>query len=316
MKYLIIGTGGVGGCLTGFLAQAGRDVTCIARGSHKAAIEAHGLTLVSDLKGTTVSTPVKVYTAEQYAERCRKMSDEEKPDVIIVAVKGYSLTSIVEVVRAASHPGTVILPILNVYGTGQRLKTMLGETSARVLDGCIYIVGFKMAPGVIRQSGRVFKVVMGSDEEGFDLYRLVDIAEDLEGAGIKVQCSNDIKRDTFMKWGFISAMAGAGAYHDCPMGPIQRPGEERETLKGLLRESEAVGRTLGLDLPEDYVSRNIDIIDHCTPDTTSSMQKDMSGQHQSEIDGQLFSMADLGHDLGLEMPVYDKVCAKFKTYRR
>lgn len=32
MKYLIIGTGGVGGCLADFLAQAGKDVTCIAWG--------------------------------------------------------------------------------------------------------------------------------------------------------------------------------------------------------------------------------------------------------------------------------------------
>ena len=30
MNYLIIGTGGVGGCIAGFLALAGKDVTCIA----------------------------------------------------------------------------------------------------------------------------------------------------------------------------------------------------------------------------------------------------------------------------------------------
>ena len=34
MNYLIIGTGGVGGCIAGFLALAGKDVTCIARGKH------------------------------------------------------------------------------------------------------------------------------------------------------------------------------------------------------------------------------------------------------------------------------------------
>ena len=29
-KYLIVGTGGVGGSIAGFLALAGKDVTCIA----------------------------------------------------------------------------------------------------------------------------------------------------------------------------------------------------------------------------------------------------------------------------------------------
>ena len=32
MKYLIAGTGGVGGSIAGFLSLAGKDVTCIARG--------------------------------------------------------------------------------------------------------------------------------------------------------------------------------------------------------------------------------------------------------------------------------------------
>ena len=34
MKYLIAGTGGVGGSIAGFLSLAGKDVTCIARGAH------------------------------------------------------------------------------------------------------------------------------------------------------------------------------------------------------------------------------------------------------------------------------------------
>lgn len=33
MNYLIIGTGGVGGSIAGFLALAGKEVTCIARGN-------------------------------------------------------------------------------------------------------------------------------------------------------------------------------------------------------------------------------------------------------------------------------------------
>lgn len=37
-KFLIIGTGGVGGSIAGFLALAGKDVTCIARGKHLEAI--------------------------------------------------------------------------------------------------------------------------------------------------------------------------------------------------------------------------------------------------------------------------------------
>ena len=49
LKYLIAGTGGVGGSIAAFLALAGKDVTCIARGEHLAAIRENGLQLHSDL---------------------------------------------------------------------------------------------------------------------------------------------------------------------------------------------------------------------------------------------------------------------------
>ena len=83
-KFLIIGTGGVGGSIAGFLALAGKDVTCIARGKHLEAIREKGLHLKSDLKGEHY-LPVKACTAEEY---------NEQTDVIFVCVKGYSINSI------------------------------------------------------------------------------------------------------------------------------------------------------------------------------------------------------------------------------
>lgn len=66
LKYLIAGTGGVGGSIAAFLALAGKDVTCIARGGHLAALRENGLKLHSDLKGEhTLAVPA--YTAEEYA---------------------------------------------------------------------------------------------------------------------------------------------------------------------------------------------------------------------------------------------------------
>src|SRR5690349_9686287 len=43
MRIAIFGTGGVGGYFGGRLAQAGEDVTFIARGEHLRAIKANGL---------------------------------------------------------------------------------------------------------------------------------------------------------------------------------------------------------------------------------------------------------------------------------
>ena len=43
MKYVVIGAGGTGGCLGGFMAKAGKDVTLIARGAHLQKMTENGL---------------------------------------------------------------------------------------------------------------------------------------------------------------------------------------------------------------------------------------------------------------------------------
>lgn len=301
MKYLVVGTGGVGGSIAGFLALAGKDVTCIARGKHLDAIRQKGLHLKSDLKGEHF-LPVKAYTAEEF---------EGKADVIFVCVKGYSIDSIKEVLERASTPETLVIPILNVYGTGPRIGRLV--PSVHVLDGCIYIVGFVSGEGEITQMGSIFRLVFGArPEQGISCEQLNQIAEELRACGIKVDVSDDINRDTFIKWAFISAMACTGAYHNVPMGEVQHEGEVRDTFIGLSQESAGIGRKLGVIFPEDPVTYNLKVIDKLDPHSTASMQKDLARGHESEIQGLLFDMIDLGERLGIDLPMYHKVALKFK----
>ena len=301
MKYLVVGTGGVGGSIAGFLALAGKDVTCIARGKHLDAMKRNGLHLKSDLKGEHF-LPVKAYTAEEF---------EGKADVIFVCVKGYSIDSIKEVLERASTPETLVIPILNVYGTGPRIGRLV--PSVHVLDGCIYIVGFVSGEGEITQMGSIFRLVFGArPEQGISCEQLNQIAEELRACGIKVDVSDDINRDTFIKWAFISAMACTGAYHNVPMGEVQHEGEVRDTFIGLSQESAGIGRKLGVIFPEDPVTYNLKVIDKLDPHSTASMQKDLARGHESEIQGLLFDMIDLGERLGIDLPTYHKVALKFK----
>lgn len=300
-KYLIVGTGGVGGSIAGFLALAGEDVTCIARGKHLEAIREHRLHLKSDLKGEHF-LPLQACTAEEYNDRA---------DVIFVCVKGYSIDSIKDILEKAAHPDTLVIPILNVYGTGPRIGRLVPRVT--VLDGCIYIVGFVSGPGEITQMGKIFRLVFGArPEQGVAPERLEAIAHVLRNAGIKVDISDDINRDTFIKWSFISAMACTGAYHDVPMGALQHPGAERDTFIGLSRESTEIGLKMGITYQEDPIAYNLTVIDKLDPESTASMQKDIAKGHESEIQGLLFDMIDLGKKMGVDMPTYHKVEQKFR----
>lgn len=301
MKYLVVGTGGVGGSITGFLALAGKDVTCIARGEHLDAIRGKGLRLISGLKGRH-TLPVKAFTAETY---------NDKADVIIVSIKGYSINeSIITLIQKAAHENTIVIPVLNVFGTGTRLQTQLPGIT--VLDGCIYIVGFVSAPGEITQMGSIFRIVYGVPTGTKVPSGIIEaVQKDLTESGIKAEVSDDIQRDTFIKWSFISAMACTGAYYDVPMGEVQKAGPIRETFTGLSRESEAVGKELGITFPGNLVEYNLKVVDKLDPQSTASMQKDMARGHESEIQGLLFDMIDLASRLRVAIPTYRKVAEKF-----
>ena len=300
-KYLIIGTGGVGGSIAAFLALAGHDVTCIARGAHLKAMQDNGLKLKSGLKGEQ-TVHVNACTSEDYSD---------KADVIFVCVKGYSIDSVTELIERAAHKDTIVIPILNVYGTGPKIKRKVENVT--VLDGCIYIVGFVSAPGEITQMGTVFRLVFGArKEDNVSNNRLLTVQKDLQESGIKAPISEDINRDTFVKWSFISAMACTGAYYNVPMGELQKEGKQRDTFIGLSQESAAIGKSLGITFQEDLVTYNLKVVDKLDPASTASMQKDISKGHESEVDGLLFDFILKGEELGIDTPTYRLVAEKFR----
>lgn len=96
MKYAIIGAGGTGGTLGFYLTEAGKDVTLIARGYHLEAMQKQGLTMRQLWDGKEETIPVKACRMEEYTEQ---------PDVILVCVKGYSLTDLIPDIRRIAGPG-------------------------------------------------------------------------------------------------------------------------------------------------------------------------------------------------------------------
>lgn len=150
MKYLIIGAGGTGGPLGFYLTKAGKDVTLIARGAHLKALSEQGLTNGRLWNGTRETILVKAVDMEHY---------DEQPDVILVCVKGYSLDDTVPFIRKVMKKNTIVIPILNIYGTGGKLQKQLPEIL--VTDGCIYVAAAIKEPGVLEQYGKVLSLVFG-----------------------------------------------------------------------------------------------------------------------------------------------------------
>ena len=163
MKYVIIGAGGTGGILGFYMTKAGKDVTLIARNAHLAAMKEQGLTVRHLWDGTTETVPVKAENMETYESMIASAGEAAKPDVILVCVKGYSLDNTVPFVQKIAKKSTIVIPILNIYGTGSRLQKKLPELL--VTDGCIYVSANIEGPGALVQHGKILRVVFGVREK-------------------------------------------------------------------------------------------------------------------------------------------------------
>ena len=297
MKYLIYGAGGIGGCLAAFLAQGGKDVSLIARGAHLEAIQKNGLVLETGHGAFAV--PVRACEQEQVTD---------KPDVIFVCVKGYSLEGTLPTLKRLSDGHTIVIPLLNIYGTGARLQPELSP--ALVTDGCIYIAAEIKAPGTVHMSGDIFRVVFGPRTPEEYRPELEEVARDLNDCGIEGILSRNIQRDALMKFSVVSPMAACGIYHDIQVGGMQAPGQPREDFKALVAEVGALAQAMGFPFPEDPVARNLAIQDALDPDASTSLKRDLDAGKPSEVDGLIFEVVRLGRKYHVPTPMYDRVAAK------
>jgi 2-dehydropantoate 2-reductase len=64
MRYLVYGAGTIGGLLGGLLAQAGHDVTLVARGAHRRAMAERGLIIHERASGRTDTVAVRAVEPE------------------------------------------------------------------------------------------------------------------------------------------------------------------------------------------------------------------------------------------------------------
>lgn len=299
MKFLVVGTGGTGGCIGGYLAKLGEDVTFIARGKHLDAMRTHGLCVKSVRVGDFKIEPVKACAMEEYTET---------PDVVFVCVKYYSLEETIQFLKGVVGPKTLVIPILNVYGTGGKMQK---ELSCTVTDGCVYIFSLIESAGVICQGAPIFKMYFGfRKDQAFTKEQedcLKAVQEKLVASGIEAYYTTTIEKDALVKFACVSPMGTAGMYYHAVAGDLMEDGDKRKTFLGLAREVEAVGNAMGIcfDTPLDIVSDNV--LKGLTKTATTSMQRDVMSGGKSEVDGLVHEMVRLGARYGVPVPNYEKI---------
>ncbi len=298
MNYLIIGAGATGGSIAAYMHKAKKDVTLIARGKHLEAIQKNGLTIKR--QNNVLSAQVTAVLESEYTE---------KADVIFVCVKFYSIQETYDLIKKASHKKTIVIPVLNVYGTGETMAKSIPEIE--VLNGCIYIASEIESPGVLKQSSDIFRIVYGRLDGNTTDERLIAIKRDLEDSDITAIFSDNIKRDTLRKFSFVSCMGVVGTYFNVSAEAFQKEGEVRQTYIDAINDIVTLGSAMDITLPADIIEINLKIMDSLEKNTTTSMQKDLAKGGSSELDGLLFEVVRLAKKHRVEVPTYKKIAHIF-----
>jgi 2-dehydropantoate 2-reductase len=104
---------------------------------------------------------------------------------------------------------------------------------------------------------------------------------------------------------FIASFSGITSVTRAPAGPVMACAESRLLLEQAMREVEAVARAKGIRLDDDVVAKTMEFCATMTPNTTSSMQRDVAAGRRLEYDAINGAVARAGHETGIPTPVHE-----------
>ena len=313
MKICVFGAGAIGGYMGVKLAQAGADLSLVARGPHLAAMQQNGLKLIEDGGGQTV---VQVTASENPA-------DLGEQDYVIVTLKAHSVPGVVEKMQPLIGPNTTIVSGVNgvpwwyfhkLGGAyeGTRLESVdpgnaqwNGFGPDRVLGCVVYPAAEVIEPGVVKHiEGNRFSL---GEPDGSKSDRAMALSKALSSAGLKAPVRPRLRDEIWVKlWGNLSFNPISALTH-ATLDVLCTDAGTRAVAKGMMLEAQAIAENLGVKFPID-VERRIDGGAAVGAHRTSMLQ-DLDQGRPMEIDALVGSVQELGRIVDVPTPTIDTVLA-------
>ncbi|MEP7382021.1 MAG: 2-dehydropantoate 2-reductase [Gemmatimonadota bacterium] len=302
LRVAVLGAGGVGGWYAGALALAGHDVSVLARGDHLETMRRDGLELRSQ-EGSRTARP-------RAAERVEELGN---PELVIVAVKAYSVREIASSAARLAEGGAAILPLLNGVDAADRLAE-LGVPREALIGGLTMISAAKIAPGVIERRSTFQRVIMGALGGAFGstevwTARLERYAEALRSAGVETVVSQRIEGDLWNKLVFLATLAAACGLSRSAVGAVRTAPLGALLLERAVREIVAVAESRGVPLGADATDRTLAAIAALPAAMRPSLLLDLEHGGPTEIDVLSGAVARMGRECGIATPVHDTALA-------
>jgi 2-dehydropantoate 2-reductase len=319
MKACIYGAGAIGGWIGVKLAQAGCDVSVVARGATLDALNEHGLRLIE--KDATHA--VKVAASADPAQLGEQ-------DLVVVAVKAPAMASVAAHIAPLLGANTTVLTAMNGVPwwfcdglgdafAGKRLASVdphgaiaAAIDSARTVGCVVHASCFVDAPGVIRHR-QGMGLILG-EANGKPGARAEELVALFARAGFDATHAPQIQRDVWFKlWGNmtmnpISAITGATTDR------ILSDELVRGFVTRIMLEAKEIGARFGIPIeqaPEDRHAVTLKL-----GAMKTSMLQDVEAHKAVELDALVSAVRELGQLTGVPTPFTDALLGLARLHAR
>jgi len=296
----VMGAGGIGGYVGGRLAEAGAELTFVARGAHLEALRT---------KGLTVESP----EGRIHLPKIRAIDDPASAgpvDLVLFTVKLSDAEAAAAAITPLLGEATRVLTVQNGIDSKAILERHVGP--GRVAAGIIYLAARIEKPGVVRHSGGPHLIMADGMDGDPAMAELFALSDGLIGLDIEPHPEPDA-----MLWGkFVDlvAFSGVTCLARSPIGRVRAHPETVEFMRALLRENVAVARAEGFDLPDDQVERRLAFHDALPDAAKSSMLMDLEAGKPLELPWLSARMCELGAGHGIDTPANRAVVAALAPF--
>ena len=301
MRIAVIGAGGVGGAFGAALANAGADVTFVARGAHLAAMRTTGLR-VEGPRGDVHLSPTQA-------------TDDPGSigvvDLVLFCVKLWDVESAGAAIRPLVGPQTAVIPLQNGIDASERLAPILGNDA--VMGGVAQISATIAEPGLIRQTGTFMRLVFG-ELDGRITQRGQAFLALCERAGFDATLSDKIETELWMKFILLASNAAITAATRQPVGKLRDDPDISPYFAAAYQEVADVARARGVRLPDDAVEKITAGTRNMPPAMMASMAVDLIRGNRIELPWLSGKVVQLGRELGGPTPVHGLRHAMLKPY--
>jgi 2-dehydropantoate 2-reductase len=319
VKICIVGAGAIGGVLGIRLAEAGHDVSLLARGAHLAALRENGAKLI-DHRG---ETQVRVAASDNPA-------DFGPQDFVVITLKTPSLPAVVPTLSPLLGEDTAVVTAMNGIPwwfcqhldgplKGRQLQSIDPDGAlvaalppARIIGGVVHAGASVSEPGVIRHAaGDLF--ILG-EPDGSMKPRTEALGAAITEAGLTGRVTDRIHQEIWTKLIGNMGMGPISALTKLTLSGIANDRDARPIAVAMMQEAIAIGERTGLHMDMTAEAR-VDLGAELG-DFKPSILQDLEKGRPMEIDALIGVVAELGRLVDVPTPTIDIVLALQRAQAR